>query len=64
MSNTVGKWLGWLGVIIGVIGFFWAQITLGIIAGVLGLIGLASPEKTLSWMAVGAGVIALIIGFI
>lgn len=64
MSITVGKYLGWIGIIVGVIGFFWMPITLGIIAIVLGIIGLFSPEKTMGIFAIIVGVLALIIGII
>lgn len=38
MTDTVGKVLGALGIIIGVIGFFWQHIWLGVIAVVCGVI--------------------------
>lgn len=64
MSETVGKYLGWIGIIIGVVGFFWMPITLGIIAIVLGIIGLFSQERTINIVTIIVGVLALIIGII
>lgn len=46
MSENVGKWLGWIGIILGVIGFFWQPIWMGVIAIVAGVIGIVlSSEK-------------------
>ncbi|EKU93636.1 Uncharacterised protein [Alloiococcus otitis] len=64
LSDTAGLWLGWIGIIVGVIGFFWQPIWLGIIAAVLGIIGLFSPQKGVNWAAIIIGVIALIIGLV
>ena len=64
MSETVGKYLGWIGIIIGVVGFFWMPITLGVIAIVLGIIGLFSQERTINIVTIIVGVLALIIGII
>jgi hypothetical protein len=61
MSDMTGKVLGWLGIVVGVIGFFFAPIWLGIIAVVLGLITFASPQKVLAWLAIIIGVIVLLI---
>lgn len=64
MSETFGKYLGWIGIVIGVVGFFWMPITLGIIAIVLGIIGLFSQERTINIVTIIVGVLALIIGII
>lgn len=64
ISDTAGKWLGWIAIIIGVIGFFWQPIWMGSIAIIVGIIGLLSPQKTLNWIAIAVGVIAVIIGLI
>ena len=64
MSEKVGKWLGWIGIILGVIGFFWQPIWMGAVAIVAGIVGLFSPQKKLNWVAIVAGVVALIIGII
>lgn len=62
MNEMTGKWLGWLGIIAAVIGFFVYQFVLGGIGIVLGLIGLASQQKGLNWTAVVLGVIAILVG--
>lgn len=64
LSGDVGKWLGWIGIIVGIIGFFWLPTWMGITAIVLGIIGLFSAHKTLSIIAIVAGVIALCIAWI
>jgi hypothetical protein len=64
VNDMTGKWLGWLGIISAVIGFFYAPIWLGSIGIILGLIGLASPQKTLAWWAIGLGIVAFIIPYI
>jgi membrane protein required for beta-lactamase induction len=64
VNDAVGKWLGWIGLVLGVIGFFWASIWMGIGAIVLGLVGIFSSQKVLNGVAMGAGVIALIIGLV
>ncbi len=61
ISTTAGQWLGWIGIIVGVIGFFWQPLWLGLAAIVLGIIGLFSDQKTLNWVAIVAGAISLII---
>lgn len=64
LSGDVGKWLGWIGIIVGIIGFFWLPTWMGVTAIVLGIIGLFSAQKTLSIVAIVAGVIALFIAWI
>jgi membrane-bound ClpP family serine protease len=64
LSDTTGKWLGWIAIIIGVIGFFWQPIWMGAIAIIFGIIGLFSPPKMLNGVAIAIGVIAIIIGLI
>jgi hypothetical protein len=62
ISPTAGNWLGWIGIILGVIGFFWQPVWMGIIAIVLGIIGLFSPKKGVNWAAIIIGIIVLIVG--
>ena len=64
MTDTIGKYLGWIGIIVGVIGFFWMPIALGIAAIVIGIIGLFSPERTINIVAIIVGVLALVIGLV
>ncbi|WP_423190134.1 C4-dicarboxylate ABC transporter [Alkalibacterium sp. f15] len=63
-SSKVGKLIGWTAMALALIGFFLWQLPLGIIAIVLGLVGLATPEKGLNWTAIAFGAIAMIIGII
>lgn|GEM_PF-564732 len=64
LNDTAGKWLGWVGIVVGVVGFFWLRVWLGAIAAILGVIGLFSPQKKLSWVAIAAGVVAIILGIV
>lgn len=65
MSNQAGNTIANLAIIIAIIGFFFLNIILGSIATFLGLIGLlASPSKQLNWIAIGLGLVAVIIGLI
>ena len=64
ISDTAGKWLGWIAIICGVIGFFWQPIWMGVIGIVLGIIGLFSPQKTLNIVAIIVAAIALIVGLV
>ncbi len=64
INDTAGKWLGWLGIIFGVIAFFWQPIWMSIIGIVLGVIGLFSPQKALNIVAIVVAVIALIVGLV
>ena len=63
MNDVTGKIIGWLGIVVGVVGFFYAPLWLGAIGVVLGLITLASPQKILAWISVVIGVIVLLIEF-
>lgn len=63
MNGMTGNWIGWLAILLAVIGFFFAPFWLGGIAVILGLITLASPKKALAWWAIGLGVISFIIPY-
>ncbi|MDQ0875909.1 hypothetical protein QFZ77_004568 [Paenibacillus sp. V4I3] len=63
MNEMTGKWLGWIGIVLAIIGFFYAPIWMGSIAVILGLICLATPKKGLAWWSIGLGVMALIIPY-
>ena len=64
MNKTVGNWLGWIGIVVAVIGFFTTHLILGIVGIILGIIGLFSPSKVVNWVAIVCGVIAIIINFV
>lgn len=64
-SDNMGKIIGWLAMALALIGFFVWNLALGLIAMVLGVIGVvATPEKGLNWTAIAFGAIAMIIGII
>lgn len=64
ISDTAGKWLGWLAIIAGVIGFFWQPIWMGAIGVILGIIGLFSPQRNLNIVGIVVAAIALIVGLV
>jgi hypothetical protein len=64
IGSTAGKWLGWLGICIGAVGFFWQGIILGLCAAVLGIIGLFSEQRKLNIVTVIVGVVAFIISIV
>lgn len=64
ISESAGNWLGWIGIIAGVIGLFWQHIWMGVISIVLGIIGCFSPKRNLNIVAIVIGVVALIIGIV
>jgi len=64
MSKMAGLWIGWLGVIVAVVGFFFVPYWLGVIAIFLGLIVLASPQKALGWSSLVLGIIAILIPYL
>lgn len=63
-SDKVGKIIGWAAMALALIGFFIWNIPLGLIAIILGALGLATSEKGLNWTAIAFGAIAMIIGII
>ncbi|MBS4179532.1 hypothetical protein [Lederbergia citrea] len=64
MNKSTGMWLGWLGILAAVVGFFYAPIWLGGLAAVLGLIVLASPQKALAWCSLVLGVIVILLSLL
>ncbi len=64
MNGKAGKWLGWIGIVVAVVGFFTAHLVLGVIGLVLGIIGLFSPSKGVNWFAIICGIIAIIINYV
>lgn len=64
LSPEAGNWLGWIGIILAVIGFFWQPVFMGIAALILGIIGLFSPRKGVNWAAIILGAIVLIVALV
>ena len=60
MNKTTGSWVGWIGILLGAISFFWQPLWMGIAAVVLGIIGLTSPSKGGNGGAIIIGAISLI----
>lgn len=64
ISENAGTWIGWIGLVISVIGFFWLRIWLGAVGVIMGIVGLFSPKKTLNIVTIIAGVIAIVLGLV
>ncbi|NLJ75529.1 MAG: C4-dicarboxylate ABC transporter [Firmicutes bacterium] len=64
INETTGTWLGWIGIIAGLIGFAWQPIFMPIVALVLGIITIQSPKRTIGWISVAVGAVALIVGLV
>lgn len=64
IGNISGLWLGWIGVLSGVIALFWQPALMGIIAMVMGLLCLFSSQKVLSGMAIAIGIVAIVVGYL
>ncbi|MFF2753248.1 hypothetical protein ACFVR1_05770 [Psychrobacillus sp. NPDC058041] len=58
MKASLGMWIGWIGIVLAVVGFFYYPMILGGGAVVLGLVGLTSPQKFLAWISIVLGAIA------
>jgi hypothetical protein len=61
LKASLGIWIGWLAIILAVVGFFYAPYWLGGGALVLGLVCLAFPQKVLAWISIVLGVIVILI---
>lgn len=64
INETAGAWFGWIGIILAVIGFWWQPIVLPIVGLVLGVLAILSPKKTVGWISVIVGAVALIVGLV
>lgn len=64
MNDSLGKWLGIIGIILAIIGFFWMTLWFGIIAIILGIIGLFTPSRTIASIALILGIILFIIALV
>lgn len=62
MNSSTGLWIGLLGVVLGVLGFFYAPLWLGAGAVLLGLTALAYSHKLIvGWISLILGVVVLIL---
>lgn len=58
MKASLGSWIGWIGIVLAVVGFFYYPLWFGGAAVVLGLLGLTFPQKFLAWSSIVLGAIA------
>ncbi|MED0676557.1 hypothetical protein [Aneurinibacillus thermoaerophilus] len=59
--DTSALWLGWIGIVAGIVAFFYAPLLFGGAAVILGLITVFSKANTLGWWAIGLGVVGIIV---
>lgn len=65
ISSTAGLWLGIIGIILGIVAFFWQPVWMSVIGIVLGIIGCFAPDQLwLNIAAIAVSVIALIVYFV
>lgn len=60
LDSSTGLWVSLLGIVLGVLGFFYAPLWLGAGAVLLGIIALGYSQK-LGWVSLILGVIILIL---
>ena len=60
LNSSTGFWVGLLGIVLGVLSFFYAPLWLGAGAVLLGIIALGYSQK-LGWISLILGVIVLIL---
>lgn len=58
-NDRSARWMGWMALAAGVLGFFFAPFLLGAAAVILGLITVFSQANNLGWFAIGIGVLAM-----
>ena len=65
LNSSTGLWVGLLGIVLGVLGFFYSPLWLGAGAVLLGLVALAYSHKlVVGWVSLILGVIVLIWTFL
>jgi len=65
LDSSTGLWVGLFGIVLGVLGFFYAPLWLGAGAVLLGLVALAYSHKlVVGWISLILGVIVLIWTFL
>ncbi len=60
-NDMSALWMGWIGVIAGILSFFTLPIILGVAAIVLGIITVNSRAKALGWSSIVVGAIGFIV---
>ncbi|MCM3357900.1 MULTISPECIES: C4-dicarboxylate ABC transporter [unclassified Psychrobacillus] len=64
MVNNAGLWIGLLGIVLAIVGFFFYPIWLGLAAIVLGFVALYHYKQLIvGWLSIILGVIVLILYF-
>jgi uncharacterized protein YqhQ len=55
-TDTTTIWMGWIGIISGIISFFFAPLLFGCLAVVLGIFSIFSQGNYVGWSAIGLGI--------
>lgn len=64
MTNNVGLWLGILGIILAIVGFFFYPLWFGIAAIILGFVAVYHYQQLIvGWLSIILGVIVLVFYF-
>ncbi|WP_188455647.1 C4-dicarboxylate ABC transporter [Virgibacillus oceani] len=58
-NDTSALWMGWIGIVAGVISFFAPM--LGVVAIILGIVTAFSKAKTLGWFSIVIGVAGILV---
>ncbi|ALS22361.1 MULTISPECIES: hypothetical protein [Paenibacillus] len=56
-TDSSALWMGWIGIIAGIIAFFFSPVLFGCAAIILGLITVFSQANNLGWWAIGLGLV-------
>lgn len=60
-NDTSALWMGWIGIVAGVISFFALPLILGAVAIILGIITACSKAKALGWWSIAIGVAGFLV---
>ncbi|HJV45962.1 MAG TPA: hypothetical protein VJ824_09610 [Bacillota bacterium] len=53
-------WIGWVGIVVGILSFVYSPFILGIIAVVLGVVSIYFKSSTLGWISIVLGAIGVL----
>lgn len=62
-QDSSAKWIGWIGIIAGILSFFYAPLLFGGAAVILGIITLFSKANGVGWWAIGLGVVGALANY-
>ena len=59
-EDTSARWIGWIGIVAGIMAFFFVPLLFGGAAVVLGVDYVFSQANTLGWWSAALGIVAMI----